>query len=101
MSINYLNGIHRIEVVLVSIFFFISALSSKFVYKLYSILPDAITWLMVAIYNLIVADLFSNIGLDSEFWWGLGRGLSTAFVIGLILLIMNKAIKWVYAGFTK
>lgn len=56
---------------------------------------------MVATYNLIVVDFFSNIGLDSEFWWGFGRGLSTSIVIGLIFWIFNKTVKWVYVGFNK
>jgi hypothetical protein len=101
MLFNRLNGIHRIELVFVAILFFMSAFSSTFVYKLYSYLPEAIKWLMVNIYNLIVVDFFSNIGFDSEFWWGFGRGLSTAIVAGLIFWILNKIIKWIYVGFNK
>lgn len=101
MSISFPKGIQRIEIVLIAIIFLVSAFSQNFVYKLYSIFPEAVKWLMVNLYNLIVVDFFSTIGLDSEFWWGLGRGLSTAVVIGLLLLIINKLFKWVYAGFIK
>jgi hypothetical protein len=101
MPSNYLNGIQRVEIVLIAIIFLISSFSQNFVYKIYSILPEVITWPMVATYNLIVVDFFSNIGLDSEFWWGFGRGLSTSIVIGLIFWIFNKTVKWVYVGFNK
>jgi hypothetical protein len=101
MSISFLKGIQRIEIVLIAILFLVSAFSQNFVYKLYSIFPEAVKWLMVNVYNLIVGDFFSNIGLDSEFWWGLGRGLSTALVIGLILWVINMVVRWIYLGFKK
>jgi len=96
-----LSGIHRIELIIVIVVFFIAAFSSTFVYRSYDALPAPVVWLMVAIYNLLVADIFSNIGLDSPFWWGLGNGISTAVVIGLLLWILNHSASWVYAGFKK
>lgn len=96
-----LNGIERIELIAVLLVFFISAFSMSFVSSLYSALPEGIVWLMVNIYNLIVVDLFANNGLDSPLWWGLGSGLSNAFVTALVLLIINKAIAWVLIGFKR
>lgn len=96
-----LNGVQRIELIAVLLVFFMSAFSMSFVNNLYSTLPEGIVWLMVNIYNLIVVDLFANNGLDSPLWWGLGSGLSNAFVTALLLLVFNKAITWVLIGFKK
>jgi hypothetical protein len=96
-----LSGIHRIVLIVVTAVFLMAAFSSNFVYRSYDVLPAPVVWLMVSIYNLIVVDIFSSIGLDSPFWWGLGSGISTAFVIGLLMWILSRSISWIYAGFKK
>ena len=101
MAFNYRNGMQRIQIVLIAVIFLISSFSQNFVFKLYSILPEVVKWPMVATYNLIVVDFFYNIGLDSEFWWGFGRGLSTAMIVGLFIWFINKLFTWAYAGFIK
>jgi hypothetical protein len=103
MPINFHKGIQRVEIVLITILFMFASFSSDnfFWIKFFPILPELFQWSMVAIYNIIVVDFFSNIGLDSKFWWGLGRGLTTAFFIGLFFYLIKKVIKWVYAGFIK
>lgn len=98
---KHLSGVHRIELFVVIAIFLMAAFSSNFAYRLYDVLPEPFVWLMVAIYNFLVVDTFSSIGLDSPFWWGLGHGISTATVIGLLLWILNCSISWIYAGFKK
>ena len=96
-----LNGIQRIEFIVVIASFLMAAFSSNFVYRTYSALPEPVVWMMVSIYNLLVVDIFSSIGLDSPLWWGIGHGFSTAMVIALFLWILNCSISWVYEGFKK
>ena len=96
-----LNGFQRIKFIVVIAAFLIAAFSSNFVYRTYDAFPEPVVWLMVTIYNLLVVDMFSSIGLDSPFWWGLGRGISTAVVVGLFLWIFSLSISWIYVGFKK
>jgi hypothetical protein len=95
-----LNGIHRIQVMVVLAVFFLSAFSMNFVGGLYSLLPEGIIWLMVGINNFLVHAL-ANSGLDAPLWWGIGNGFSSAIVIALLLWILNLSVSWIYAGFKK